>query len=1362
MSSSTRDSLSNHCVRLSVNKKPVGSGFILKADNPERCYVLTARHCIIKYSKDQPISIDFYDYDSCSFTTSLSVIERFYLEASVENKYDIAILPIELRLIPFSLTDCSLISSTPKLTRLTFRGFPNANKSFSPEEIVVESSLSSGATVSLNTIVRPEDHDTSALENVTGFSGSGLVKEENGNFDLHGIIIKYDPIFNKYTAQDLSRINYLLNQHGHRSLPILETPLKTLSSNNSIEPSFIELIKLNLTKAENFWKDLQPRQALTLVESAIESLEGSSLLTAYRNPLLARSYFIKALAVGDLDSSDECYNIFIKAYLLDKEKIKYKERAAVAYYYGKNMTKAYEIAESILNDDEENARAWLVINQLNPDLSPPDSVTSSEQYKVGKIIALSKTNPNVSANDLFNIFRDDLHNMPNVFSFNRLNIYYWTYLALTALHHSFIENSHEISSHKNTNIKFSTLFQYSISILSKIISYTSKTEFHKKESFRSARYFELIGKYYLTSDPCEEDLLINELYKIFTGEKSHIDKTQDDLLPIAEVLPDRIIEILTIFIQSKKPQLVLNTVEKVSYKDIAEVHLIIGIAHEMLNQKDEMIQSFRNYLSLISVIKQHEAKNCLHIIQCFIIKGENPKDIYSWISEGKTFEFGYIKPLIEAFCLSASTEYHIDAKRAADNVKPFWNKLENQLQKALAAIYSDLKEWSTAKELWRDLIGNGTEESDELKAYIITLFEEHKDFDELFARLAFWRQHFTPNLDLTFREIDLYRRLNYYSKQAEVAEYGMTHFPDVISFWVDRVRALYRLRDIDNLNPLLDDRILTAKLSYNVRFSIAHIYFVNNKVNIAQEACYQVLKENWSNPIVKTAYFSLTTQYKSIYEAPLPQVAQIHMVVRIVGDQQSQLIELTPEEVKHNQIAKRIIGLKVNDTFQLVKPVVNSRITYKIEQILDKYQGQSALIAEEIATKPFTGMPIQSFTTTSDAPPEALLNQLIDVFAPQEAKRKLYIEEAKRKFADYSIGFTELTQHGFGGSPVAAWEYSTSNYHDGFPIFPKSLLEKRLPDNWISKETEFVLDFSSLLTIYHISKNETNLYNSKKFIISQYTFDYIFFELEKVQNQQESKLSFNIIGEQIVPYFHPEDLHTRRIRFWIGLYEWINQFCQTDYVPDRLTWDWQRDDSNSEPIFSDKNMFTSSFTDSMLLAMRPQRVLITDDAFFYTKLQHNLLIPITTETYFYNIHNSKYNDSIWLDLVRLNMRGLTITGLQLYTAFSNNKMIVSHNSDYLKAILSYSPNYNPSSINLLSAITFLKCLYADNLLIDYKRRISRILLQTTLSGSQYINERTIKTILSKIDIEFNLLGEYGDFVKEDLLHTLETLNLSDQ
>ena len=47
---------------------------------------------------------------------------------------------------------------------------------------------------------------------------------------------------------------------------------------------------------------------------------------------------------------------------------------------------------------------------------------------------------------------------------------------------------------------------------------------------------------------------------------------------------------------------------------------------------------------------------------------------------------------------------------AADAVKVHWHDLESPLRKALAAIYSDIKEWATAKTLWRELIGEGIQE----------------------------------------------------------------------------------------------------------------------------------------------------------------------------------------------------------------------------------------------------------------------------------------------------------------------------------------------------------------------------------------------------------------------------------------------------------------------------------------------------------------------------------------------------------------------------------------------------------------------------------------------------------------------------
>ncbi|MFD1141220.1 hypothetical protein ACFQ4C_08880 [Larkinella insperata] len=278
----------------------------------------------------------------------------------------------------------------------------------------------------------------------------------------------------------------------------------------------------------------------------------------------------------------------------------------------------------------------------------------------------------------------------------------------------------------------------------------------------------------------------------------------------------------------------------------------------------------------------------------------------------------------------------------------------------------------------------------------------------------------------------------------------------------------------------------------------------------------------------------------------------------------------------------------------------------------------------------------------------------------------------------------------------------------------------------------------------------------------QYLIDYVSIELEKAENEQSSGLSFGYRGDRFIPYFHPDDLQERQIQFWSGLRDWINRNCRPDYAWERLAWEWQREDADSDFIFTDRKMYMSSYWDTVLLANRPNRLLITDDLFAFVKLPSGFVIPVTTEWYLTNTLPVHYNTSLWLELIRLNMRGITLSGLQLYQAFSNNKLTTQVPREYIKALHSFEPKYNHSIQNLFEVVVFLKNLYADTLPLEYKRRTARTLFQVNLKGRRPISEQVLNSLFQIIDEKFNLLGDNGIRVKEDLFHCLEIMRLSNK
>lgn len=318
---------------------------------------------------------------------------------------------------------------------------------------------------------------------------------------------------------------------------------------NTLEPSFIAQNQESLRQAEALWKDLQPQRALTLVKLVHTSVEESSLSSAHRNRLLAKVYYLKALAEADLDISDDANSLFIQAYNLHKEKKEYRERAAAAYFYKDNRQKAYELTEELLSEDEENPRAWMIMNQLKPALPVPDSVQASYVFKVGQIAHLAKANEGVRARELAIIFAKELQDQPMVSFLDRSNLYYWDYVAQTAMHYRFEQGGRWISLEKPQEYINDPLLKYASDLFEWICSRVHGTDFQEREMFRVARFDYCVCQYFLTDDATEEKGLVEELYRLFIGEQNAMSPTfLKGRLPVVESMPKRLLEVLVFWL----------------------------------------------------------------------------------------------------------------------------------------------------------------------------------------------------------------------------------------------------------------------------------------------------------------------------------------------------------------------------------------------------------------------------------------------------------------------------------------------------------------------------------------------------------------------------------------------------------------------------------------------------------------------------------------------------------------------------------------------------------------------------------------------------------------------------------------------
>ena len=208
-----------------------GTGVICKfTENAAHLFIVTAKHNIYgEYFIDET-SVE----DIClSFLFDTQTIPPQYLTYQLKetdqvlqasNEEDIAVLVVkteEIEKLTGKLPIIALSCDYVGIKQVLFRGFPNAYRGKKPIRMdgeLVEVQKSSPHSLEIKVPDHLADRwlrneDKTALENVNGFSGSGVFLKANETIFLNGIATYFAP-FNRFLATNIKQIEALLIENG--------------------------------------------------------------------------------------------------------------------------------------------------------------------------------------------------------------------------------------------------------------------------------------------------------------------------------------------------------------------------------------------------------------------------------------------------------------------------------------------------------------------------------------------------------------------------------------------------------------------------------------------------------------------------------------------------------------------------------------------------------------------------------------------------------------------------------------------------------------------------------------------------------------------------------------------------------------------------------------------------------------------------------------------------------------------------------------------------------------------------------------------------------------------------------------------
>lgn len=1078
--------------------------------------------------------------------------------------------------------------------------------------------------------------------------------------------------------------------------------------------------KRQLRQIERYINHFEPKVAHLEIQEIKNAILESNFGEDEKNILLAKCFYFEGISLTDIDGTkiELIYEVFLKAYNLDKSTLIYQERAIKSLYFFKRNLEAKELAEKVLLKDYLNPKAWAFLKFINADLDVP-KITSTNPIYRNDLIALLPKNGNLIMMETLNaIISDTILEQQLPESINRQNIYYFDTVAHYVLN-IYIQNF--------KNDRQSTVLEYSIKLFEKIQGSIKGTDFENRLIFKISNYSYLFALYLRDKSSDVANRIVQ-----FIQESEIID-----------TIRFRISELIHHFLKNHEVDKAYLLLDYLDTEQNVHYHHLKANVLSRGGKTEEAIIHYKSFIQEIKYLDSENLYPVLHSIENIYSLGNDVIGFEKTIRD-KEYENENLALLAESYVMSFNPDNKIIVKNSIHYLLEQVDFIADINAKlGIAACLYRITEF----ESLCNLIEQGLDLQNEnplLHLYIISLNEGKIKMGKLYELLKLWRDNFSLNLKFLEIETNLARTLDDKERQEEIGKFGIKVMPENPFFRYILIYALQSQNKKPELQEYLDESLLNLNLEAMMMFHIGDICFNNQKVDLGKEIFYRALKANYSNVKIKSTYFSYLASNQYLEGLELPIIAEEDTVVRLGINEKEEVLELTKDSILTNSIAKKVIGHKVDSVIEINNLMTGKKQEIKILAILDKYRGQLALITTEVDNVS-SGLNFKSIKTNGDI--KNLIEVMKNEFGPDTVKREIFIEDRLSKFKKGEIGFTELLRTVFNDNPFDAYNYITSDINDGYPVVPLcNQKEIEFEDSF-----EFVVDFSVIMTLKKISEFGNIRFKNKPFIIPIEIINYLQFKIEELNRVGFSEMSITVRPHNFETHFYPDDYSRKKLQEITDTIKWINDNCKVDYGINGL--DLKVQNPEFFRVEDPEDWYQKCVFNTMLLAGEENRIIITDDLFFFRNPLSS--IPITIEYYLKKVFDGNFDEIVSWELLKRNYVGITINSKHLQRAFELDPTLSNPRAIFYKCHRNLSWQHNPNKSNFKEALRFLKYLYSLDLKLEYKRFISQNLLFPILKDIQPYED--FENDIKQISKEFQFLGLHRIHIHLDIMEVMGLL-----
>ncbi|MBE9468467.1 MAG: hypothetical protein IMY72_09155 [Bacteroidetes bacterium] len=1082
------------------------------------------------------------------------------------------------------------------------------------------------------------------------------------------------------------------------------------------ESGFIITIERITEICNPFILELKPASALKIVNKLEEYINQKP--QEISETIKANVWFYKATCYEAIGKSNESYEYFIKAYNAVPSDIKYLEKACILYYLHKNE-KYIKLLKKLEKEDEFNPRLWAIKT-----LEAEEIISFIENHVPENVIdkTIYKRNVfNKSLNEKYEIISSitKVLNIPKIIGplpekITYYDLYDWILIL------NFLINDLLFS---KPTIKFFDFIEKDEKIiylfeLSKLLSETiAKSELKNMDHSIHFMY------YWMESELEVKPNTLGNLRKSY------------DNLKIKDALHT------TLF---------ANAFQKQGEKKMAK-----KIINDFKGEMDEQLMTLKTFLTLYtsdnteirknisdflefekSVTENNIQNYCKFIIQIIRKNVTEKQDLQKYTNKLEVSNPNYS----ELIKLTIKSHYPSESNLQIEEIDKLRDRLSNEpeLNHLIASLYYENEYFNESIKFIESYIDENI-----LSPSLLLLIESLKassnsDKVKLMRLLKDWREKEYPfDIQLLGYEIQYKQMIQIWKDVIDIADYVLSKFPNEEYFYICLLNALENDKKSKRIKEEVQKikEFQFQKTEWALR--AAGILLRQGYLKEVLDIVYNEAKDE-NNSDARLSYFGFsTTEFQEFFNLYETVEEGRYVTYEINGKEKTIYLEGESLELP---IIKKSYGKSVNETFLLEGKFNSTLEQVRIKRITNKYLALLDEIRENAETS--ISNPLIQTIKFEKNDLESINKAFIENFG---AKEEEYRKKAKENLSAYNIyrmPFFQLVSANFKGSFVDA--YLTLTLNNGYLVKPLQHVFK----NFSFKGKKIVIDFTSGLLLFNISKKFDLKYNSK-FIVSKNIYHFIDKTIYETDKNKNSKMTLSVYNNRVVPHIFSDEFHDTRINYLKEIKNWFEKNTESDIPKEKL--------NIVAPLY-EKGQVTLAidlFTDNMFLALRDGYILLTDDLVYNDKLSPDK--NITTEKYLIENFPEKKN-RILEYMLELKYVGITLNSEVLYSAYINqNKEGKGHIYNYCLRNLSLRENYCKENINM--AVSYLKKLALNPIIRKdiYKQTATNMFLMLINSFPDLKLVFQVKTIISK---EFELLFDYQYLTLEAFLTALDIKNRS--